>query len=215
LELHELKTSIRKSKGNGPARVLRRNGQIPAVLYGPENDSVSVSLFLHDFELAIKNQNISQMVFNLKLDDGSSSAVPAMIKEIQSDPLSHSILHIDFYQIDMNRKIKVKIPVTTRGKCVGVEQGGMFQIIRREVEVLCLPFQIPNAIELDITNLNIGDSIHVKDIPLGENVELPPHVNFTLATVTGIKETPEETSEVTEAEAETETEKSGAESSAE
>lgn len=187
MELLELKTRIRKKSGDGPARALRRKGQVPAILYGPGKDPVSLSFCAHDFELLIKNKNTSQTVFNLNIEEGSSSSLSAMIKEIQSDFLSKSILHVDFYQIDMDRKIKVKVPVIPKGKSIGVELGGMLQMIRREVEVLCLPNEIPKSIEVDVTNLNIGDSIHVKGIPLEGNVELPPDVNFTVATIIGKK----------------------------
>ena len=106
-----------------------------------------------------------------------------MIKELQSHPVSGSFLHIDFYEIDMQRKINVMIPVVTRGKAQGVELGGLLQIVRREIEVLCMPGDIPEAIEIDITDLDIGDSVHIEEIPLGDNIELAADVNFTVVTV--------------------------------
>jgi large subunit ribosomal protein L25 len=110
-----------------------------------------------------------------------------MIKELQSHPVSGNFIHIDFYEIDMNRKINVMIPIVARGKSKGVEDGGLLQIVRREIEVLCLPGDIPETIEIDITNLDIGDSVHVEEIPLGDNVELPSDVNFTVVTISSPK----------------------------
>jgi large subunit ribosomal protein L25 len=110
-----------------------------------------------------------------------------MIKELQSHPVSRDFLHIDFYEIDMQRKINVMIPVVTKGICKGVELGGLLQIIRREIEVLCMPGDIPEAIELDITDLDVGDSVHVEEIPLGDNVEISSDVNFTVLTIVSPK----------------------------
>jgi large subunit ribosomal protein L25 len=127
-----------------------------------------------------------------------------MIKELQSHPVSGSFLHIDFYEIDLQRKINVMIPVVTKGVCKGVEVGGLLQIIRREVEVLCMPGDIPESIEIDITDLDIGDSVHVEEIPLGENVEIVSDMNFTLLTVVSpkIEEVEEEEEEALEGEEE-------------
>ncbi len=94
-----------------------------------------------------------------------------MIKELQVHPVFQTFLHVDFYEVAMDRKIKVKVPVVTVGKTKGVELGGTLQLVRRELDVLCLPRQIPNKIEVDTTNLDIGDSIHVEEIPLEGDIE--------------------------------------------
>ena len=106
-----------------------------------------------------------------------------MIKELQSHPVSGNLIHIDFYEIDMQRKINVMIPVVTKGRSKGVESGGMLQIVRREIEVLCMPGDIPAAFEIDITDLDVGDSVHIEEIPMGDNVELLSDVNFTVVTI--------------------------------
>jgi large subunit ribosomal protein L25 len=116
-----------------------------------------------------------------------------------------SPLHIDFYEIDMARKISVKVPVTTTGKSVGVERGGLLQIIRRELEVYCLPGNIPEMITIDITDLEIGASVHVQDIEPEGDVEIPTEVNFTVLTVISPKvEEKEEEEELEEGEGEAE-----------
>jgi len=102
---------------------------------------------------------------------------------LQVHPVFQTFLHVDFYEVAMDRKITVKVPVVTVGKTKGVELGGTLQLIRRELDVLCLPRQIPNQIEVDTTNLDIGDSIHVEEIPLEGDVELSTDVNFTVVTV--------------------------------
>jgi large subunit ribosomal protein L25 len=119
----------------------------------------------------------------------------AMIKELQTHPVSGHLIHIDFYEVDMNRKIKVMIPVVTTGHSVGVEEGGMLNIVRRELEVFCLPGDIPETIEIDITDLTIGDSIHIEDVAMGDNIEVAADVNFTVVTVLSPKVEEEEVAE--------------------
>ena len=183
MERLELQATIRNTVGNSPARSLRRSGQIPAVLYGPKTDPVLLAVSVKSLENVLKQGNAYQMILNLVIQNGKKITKSAMIRELQTHPVTGSFIHIDFYEIDMKRKIKVMVPVVTTGQSVGVEQGGMLNIVRRELELLCLPGDIPEAIEIDISDLEIGDSIHVEEIPLGDDVELPADVNFTVVTV--------------------------------
>ncbi len=183
MEQIELKATVRKTTGNGPARELRRGGHIPAVLYGPQTEPVLLSVNIKELEQILKSGNIGSIILDLVIQNGKEITKPAMIKELQSHPVSGNFLHIDFYEIDMQRKINVMIPVVTKGKSKGVELGGLLQIVRREIEVLCMPGDIPEAIEIDITDLDIGDSLHVEEIPLGDNLEILADVNFTVVTV--------------------------------
>jgi large subunit ribosomal protein L25 len=182
LEQLELKAKIRKTIGNGPARVLRREGKIPAVLYGPKTEPTLLSVEVRDLERIFKTGNVGQVLLNLVIQNGQESTRPAMIKELQAHPVSGNYLHIDFYEIDLERKIRVGVPIVTIGNPIGVEMGGLLQIVRREIEVLCLPTQIPEAIEVDVTNMDVGDSIHVEEIQVEGDVEIPADVNFTVIT---------------------------------
>jgi large subunit ribosomal protein L25 len=183
LERIELQTTVRKTTGNSPARSLRRSGHIPAVLYGPKIEPVLLAVNIKDLENVLKQGNAFQMILNLVIQNGKKRTKAAMVKELQTHPVSGNFIHIDFYEIDMKRQINVMVPVITKGQSVGVENGGMLNIVRREIELLCLPGDIPEAIEIDITDLEIGDSIHIEDIPLGENVEVSADFNFTVVTV--------------------------------
>jgi len=183
LEQFELNATVRKTTGNSPARQLRSGGELPAILYGPQTEPVLLTVNAKEFELILKKGNIGSIILSLVIQNGKKVTKPAMIKELQSHPVSGSFIHIDFYEIDMKRKINVMIPVVTKGDAKGVEAGGLLQIIRREIEVLCMPGDIPDAFEIDITDMDIGDSVHVDEIPLGDNVELPSDVNFTVVTV--------------------------------
>jgi len=183
LERLELQTTVRKSTGNSPARSLRRAGQIPAVLYGPKMETVLLSVNIKDLEQVFRQANAFQVILNLVIQNGKKMTKAAMVKELQTHPVTGNFIHIDFYEIDMKRQINVMVPIITKGQAMGVENGGMLNIVRREIELLCLPGDIPEAIEIDITDLDIGDSIHIEDISLGENVEVSADANFTVVTV--------------------------------
>ena len=183
MEQIDLKAQVRKTIGKGPARTLRREGRIPAVLYGPKTDSMMLSIDFKEFDQIVKKANIGSVLLNLQIQNGQTLTRSAMIRELQTNPVTGAFLHVDFYEIDMQRKIKVSVPVVTRGKSAGVEEGGLVQIVRRELEVFCLPTAIPEAIEVDISDLTIGDSIHVQEIPLPGDIEITEEVDFTVITV--------------------------------
>ncbi len=183
MEQINLDVQVRKMSGDGPARVLRSEGRIPAVLYGPKAESVLLSVDLKDFEQIVKKSSIGSVLLKLQIKNGQTSSRSAMVKELQTHPVTGQFLHIDFYEVDLARKINAMVPVTVTGKSAGVEEGGILQIVRRELEVFCLPTAIPEAIEVDISGLNIGDSIHVEEIALPGDVELPEDIDFTVVTV--------------------------------
>ena len=182
MELLDLKASVRTETGNSPARALRRDGKIPAILYGPDTKPVMLSIVSKELEDAIKKGKSNQMLLNLIVENGNKANHMVMLKELQIHPVKRTLIHVDFYEVSMDRKIKVMIPVTTKGKCIGVELGGMLQIIRRELEALCFPNDIPESVEIDVTDLDAGDSVHIEDIAI-KGVEFLADVNFTVLTV--------------------------------
>lgn len=187
MELLTLNANIRKESGSASSRSLRQKGIVPAVLYGPSTEPVLISIDKNELESTFKKGKTGQLLFNLVVKNGETYSKSVMIKELQSDPLSKDFLHIDFYEIAMDRKIKVNIPVETTGKCKGVENGGILQVIRRDLEVLCLPQSMPETIKIDITDLDVGDSVHVEEISIENDVEIPSDVNFTVVTVVSPK----------------------------
>jgi len=179
------------------------SGQIPAVLYGPKTESVLLSVNKSDLELLFKKGGIGQVVLNLVIQkNGETTTRPAMVKELQTHPVSRNFIHIDFYEIRMDQKITAKIPVVTTGTAKGVELGGILQIIRRELEVECLPLEVPESIEIDISDLDIGDSIHVGKIHLEGGIEFLEEDDYTVVTVVSPKMEEEEPEEEEEAEEE-------------
>lgn len=186
MEILNLKANLREAVGKGPSRVLRQDGKVPAILYGPKTDPVKLTVDQLDLEPIFKSGSVAQKLLKLQIE-GVDGIRNVMIKETQKQPVSRKLLHLDLYEVSMDQKIKVMVPVVVTGKCVGVEMGGMLQIIRRELEVFCLPDRIPGNITIDVTDLDIGDSFHVQDLPLEEDVEIAADVNFTILTILSTK----------------------------
>lgn len=158
----------RSTKGKNEARRLRAAGKIPAVLYGaqkagdapaPEQVTVDPKPFMKILHSA---SGLNTLI-TLKVQGGSEARV--LVKNVQLDPITHHLLHADFYRVNMDRKIKVTVPITLRGESRGVKQdGGVLDFVHREIEVEVLPANIPDSIEVDVTDLGIGDSVHVRDL---------------------------------------------------
>ena len=183
LERIDLKVQERKGTGKGQARTLRRQGLVPAVLYGPKTESISLTVPAHEISRIYKESESEHVILNLVIENGGTREKTAMIKEAQISPLTNEYLHIDFYEVSLDQEIVVKVPVEAVGKSEGVERGGMLQIVRHQLEVSCLPGDIPAKIEVDISALDIGDSIHIEEITVPDNVKLLFDVNFTVVTV--------------------------------
>ncbi len=181
MELIELSAKARETKGKGAARKLRAANLIPAIVYGGESEPMKLSVDTTVFDKIIRDNGTSGLFFDLKIDGAADKMV--MLKDIQMDPFSLRYFHLDFHEIDMDHKVSVFVPVETEGSCPGVKEGGMLQIIRRELEILCKPEDTPESVVVDISKLDIGDAVHVEDIDLGDAIEIPHEVNFTVVTV--------------------------------
>jgi large subunit ribosomal protein L25 len=184
LDLIKLNATQRTISGKGAARRIRREKRIPAVVYGAKMTPLTVSLDPSEFDKIIRDQGTSGLFLNLKIQGDDLRTQVVMLKELQMDPFGIEYLHADFQQIDMDTQLSVSVPVEIVGTSKGVKDGGgMLQIVRRELEVICKPADTPDKIEIDVTALDIGDAVHVEDIDLGESVQIPHDVNFTVITV--------------------------------
>lgn len=181
MELIELSVAKRESTGKGAARKLRADNVIPGIIYGAKIEPVKVSIDVNTFDKVIREHGTTGLFFDLKVEGETGRMV--MLKEIQMDPFGLRYLHIDFHEIDMDATVSIVVPVEVEGISVGVKEGGMVQIIRRDLEVICKPKDTPESIKLDISELEIGDSIHVADIDLGAEIEIPFDTNFTVVTI--------------------------------
>jgi large subunit ribosomal protein L25 len=193
---------------------------IPAVFYGPEVDPVHLSLKYRDLEKLIRTGAGENVIIDLAIETGESTlSHRAMLKEIQMDPVKQTILHVDLYEISMDKKIEVEVPITLTGSAKGVSEGGILQQVSRTLEISCLPDNIPDSFELDVTDLNIGDSLHVSDLKIPQDVEVLVEEELTIATVVPptkieeiepeVPEEEEEEREEVEGEAVAETEEEG------
>jgi large subunit ribosomal protein L25 len=163
----QLEVSAREATGKGVARKLRASGRIPAIVYGTGVDPVALSVD----RLAL--DKIVQRSVNALVDLKGPRAVDgrlALLKELQRDPLRRRLLHCDLYLVDPNKPITVSVPVHFEGKPRGVEQGGVLEPLLRELEVSCLPMAIPEVISVDVSQLDIGHSLHVGELALPEGV---------------------------------------------
>jgi len=202
LEIFDLKSTQRNTFGKNSARALRRQGLIPAVLYGPKTESVPLTISPLDLDNVYKASGTERVVLNLIIENGGTQNATAVVKEVQASPVTGQYLHIDFYEISLDEEIVVNVPIEVTGRSKGVERGGFLQVVRYELEISCLPADMPDKIEVDVTGLDIGDSIHIGDIDLGDKVRLLADTGFTVATVVAPtveeEEIPEEELEVAE-----------------
>lgn len=183
MELIELKVETRQNKGKGAARTLRRNNAFPAVIYGAKTEPLMVSVVTSDFKKVIRENGSSGLFLNLFVDGDDQKPRAVVLKDTQMDPFKLQYLHVDFHEIDMDKTVIIDIPVEVTGKSKGIEAGGVLQIIRRKLEVACKPADAPEFITIDISDMEIGDVLHVEDIDMGENIELLHDVNFTVLTI--------------------------------
>jgi large subunit ribosomal protein L25 len=167
-----LEVSRRESTGKEVAKKLRRDGKVPAVVYGGHRDPVAITVDRKSVsELIQKSEHGIRSVFLLKMA-GSDQQRHAMIKELTIDPVSRRMTHIDFVRVIMDEKLKVTIPVHTTGTAKGVKDGGLLDFQVRELHVECLPNAIPDSIDVDITELGGHDYLRVKDLTLPEGVRV-------------------------------------------
>ena len=167
----KIKCERRDAFGKNASRRLRREGMVPAVLYGGNQPGTHLALQKTDVFGILRSESGENTIFKAVFDSESRDA---MIKELQLDPVTDEILHIDLIQIAMDKAIKVSVPVSVTGDAVGVKaEGGFVDLITREVEVECLPKDIPESIEVDISGLHLHESIKV------ENISSPPGVEIT------------------------------------
>ena len=162
---------LRSSRGKNEARRLRVQKQIPAVVYGTGKEPVAVSISPKDIVKILNSAAGGNTIFNLDITGAETTAV--MLKDWQNHPLKENILHVDFLRIDLAKRLRVKVRVLNIGDPRGVkEQGGIYEIITREIEIECLPEEIPEDFRIDVTEFRIGSSLRAADVPLTGTMKL-------------------------------------------
>lgn len=182
METIELKAETRPTRGKCGARTVRRSGKIPAILYGPKRDPLALSIDAKAFVTRIASVEGSHLIrWDSSLPDVAGRL--AVVKEIQHHPVSGEVLHADLYEVDENTAIDVMVPLHFIGRAAGVDMGGILQPIVREIEVSCLPHQIPDYLEVDVTHLGIHEAIHGNEIALPPGVKLASPSKAPIVTV--------------------------------
>ena len=184
-----LNVETRVRTGKGGSRKVRRDGLVPAVVYGKGFEALNLRLDPKALQQAISNESGWNTLITLK-GDGPFDGQVVILKDIQIDAIRRDTQHVDFLAIDLKKAIFVLVPVHAVGKSQGEVEGGTLQLVRHELELNCVPTNIPSSIEIDVTKLNIGDAVHIDEVVLPEGVESHHDVNYTVLTVVGHK--PEE-----------------------
>ncbi len=180
----EFTANVRHKTGKEIARKLRAQGLIPAVIYGPGSEPIPLTVKANELKKVLYRYREEQIIFNLTLEDnGSSIKKMALVKELQYHPVTDEILHVDFYEISMEREVEVEVPIELVGKAKGVEAGGHLQQLLQTMTVACLPKAIPDKIEIDVTDLGLGDVLKVRDLTPPEGVRYLDHPDEPIVTI--------------------------------
>lgn len=190
----ELKVEVRETTGKGVARKLRAAGMAPAVVYGKGMEPTAITVEPKALEKAIATDAGWNTLLTLKGAPAVEGKV-VVLKDLKLHPLKRHMVCADFHAIDVRKQVSFMVPVHTIGTSVGEKEGGILQLIRHELEVICLPTAIPQSIDIDVTEMVVGDVLHVEEVPVPAGAEIPYDVNFTVITVKGHKEEVEETEE--------------------
>jgi large subunit ribosomal protein L25 len=172
METVEITIELRADRGKGAMRRLRVGGKVPAILYGPKRTTTAIAVDAEEFEHKLAHLEGSHLIRLMHGggSDGDLHERMVLVREMQVHPVSGRALHADFYEVDLTERLTVSVTLHFVGKPVGVVNGGILQPILREVEVECLPTEIPDYIEVDVAGLDIHDAVHVSDLVLPEGV---------------------------------------------
>ena len=164
METFKIEGQVREGRGKGPARRTRLTGMVPAVLYGGKRDAISLTVDAKQVARILRSETGHNTIFTVTVADGGDEK--AMVRDWQVDPISGKLLHVDLFRIAMDVRMRVMVPVHTFGEPQGVKlQGGVFETVTREVEVECLPGDIPEEFRVDVTEMMIGKQLRAADLP--------------------------------------------------
>lgn len=193
----QINAATREETGKGAARSLRRDGKVPGIVYGHGEDSVAVAVDAGELMRLTHTVSIENTIVDLSIAGGDGGPYKVLVREIQRHPFKQEFLHVDFFRVAMDEKIHVDVPVTLTGVPTGVkDRGGVLEHMLRDLEVYCLPGSIPEKVEIDVSHLDIGDSIHVSEIELPD-VEILTDLERSIVAVLAptVIEEPEEEEE--------------------
>ncbi len=187
MEVTDLAAQIRKEQKKGPARRFREKGLIPAVFYGRSIENILLTVNNDDL-LQLHKEKKDHAFIKLVIDDGGKQIEKlSQIKELQFQPLTGKLYHADFYEVDLKTKLTFEVSLKFAGKAIGVEKGGELQHFKRDVKISCLPEKLPDQIEIDVTSLDIGDSIKIKEMNLADGITALDPADAAVVAVIAVK----------------------------
>lgn len=189
MEIKEIYAWRRDELGKEKVKKMRKKGLIPAVLYGAGKTGIPLSVSLREFTKLLHAHGGGNLLLNIRFVDNDNENVrTALIREIQYNPVRDAAIHLDFQEVSMDKEITIRVPVVLTGEAVGVkEQGGIIEMILREIEITCLPSQIPDKVVVDVSALRIGDSILVKDLSLSSELVIKEDPEQAIVTMSSPK----------------------------
>ena len=196
--IESVAAELRDRAGKGAARESRRNGRVPAVIYGDKKEPTLISLDPKEIDKLIHKKTFYATLLDVDLKGTKHRVLP---RDVQFDPVTDRTLHVDFQRIGKDTKVHVNVPVVVRNEAAspGIKRGGVLNIVRHEIEFICSPESIPQSIEVDLTGLEIGGSIHIHSVKLPENAQLAVRErDFTVVSIgapTGLKAEQQEAAE--------------------
>ena len=196
-----ISVSSRTEFGSAASKRLRRQGLVPAIVYGGATDTIPVAVDPKALFKLLRSEAGRNTILTLEIECSATDSV--IMKDWQTDPVKETFLHVDFHRIAMDKLIRVTIPVAIRGEAIGVKtDGGMLDVVLREIEVECLPADIPERIECDVTEVQLHESVRIRDLPPLERVEILAEPDRVVVHVVTIKEEEEAVPEEGEEEVE-------------
>ncbi|MFO8089323.1 MAG: 50S ribosomal protein L25/general stress protein Ctc [Desulfatiglandaceae bacterium] len=181
---YTIAADVRKTTGKGAARKLRREGRIPAVLYGRKNEPIMLAVDTVSLERLLRQGAGESSLIDIQVQrENNADRHTVILKELQIDPVKQFFRHADFHEIAMDEEITLEIPIELTGTPAGVEEGGILENIRRYLTVSCLPDKLVDKISVDVSDMGIGDSLHIKDIPLPSGLTVQEEEDLAVATI--------------------------------
>jgi large subunit ribosomal protein L25 len=185
MAMMELTAFRRHGSGKERARKLHSLGKVPGVLYGKGLASCSIEFDRRDLEKFLGIARRGAVVIRMNVKDGSEEKESfVVLKDVQTNPKTDRVIHVDFYEVAFGKKFRIEVPIRIKGKAAGIEQGGIVEQVTRSLEVECLPANVPEFLELDVSPLEIGDSLHLGDMSFPEGVQpLDKDITATIVSV--------------------------------
>jgi len=183
----------REGKGKEVCKKLRREGKIPGIIYGPGLTPIAIAVNYNEFERLYNRYKGETVLFLIEVKNGESKRYQCILKEFQRHPVTDGFVHLDFYAVSSDKPIELEIPIEFTGRPVGLTKGGVLEVFLHELTVECLPTAIPDKIVVDISHLDLGESLHVRDIKVPEGVKIKDRPEETVCTIVAeAEEGPEE-----------------------